>query len=86
MVFLGVDAFEVDLGAMAYHEDEAGINRLLAERAQRVVVVTDSSKLGRRAFARICRTDQVDVLVTDTDAPADLVGQLTEAGVDVRCV
>lgn len=86
VAILGVDALGVESGAMAYHEGEAGTNRLLAERAEKVVVVADSSKLDRRAFARICRVDEVDVLVTDTDAPADVVARLAEAGVDVRCV
>ena len=86
VAFLGVDALDVETGAMAYHEGEAGINRLLAKRAHRVVVVTDSSKLERRAFARICPVDEVDVLVTDSDAPADVVARLVDAGVDVHCV
>jgi hypothetical protein len=30
--------------------------------------------------------DQIDVLVTDADAPADVVARLAEAGVEVRCV
>jgi DeoR family transcriptional regulator, aga operon transcriptional repressor len=86
VAILGVDALDAELGAMAFHEGEAGINRLLAERAQKVVVVADSSKLTRRALARICRVDQIHVLVTDTDAPADVVARLVEAGVEVRCV
>jgi DeoR family transcriptional regulator, aga operon transcriptional repressor len=86
IAFLGVDALDVDLGAMACHEGEAGTNHLLVRRAKRVVVVADSSKLGRRAFARICPVDEVDTLVTDTEAPADVVARLTEAGVEVRCV
>lgn len=86
LVFLGVDGLDVEAGATAHHEGEAGINGLLARRARTVVVVTDSSKLERRAFARICRSDQVDVLVTDTDAPTAVVEGLCDAGIDVRCV
>jgi DeoR family transcriptional regulator of aga operon len=86
VAILGVDALDPELGAMAFNEGEASINRLLAERALKVVVVADSSKLTRRALARICRVDQIHVLVTDTDAPADVVARLAEAGVEVRCV
>ena len=86
VAFLGVDALDTENGAMASHEDEAGINRLLAARARVVVVVTDSSKLGRRAFARICRLPEIDILVTDGDAPPGVVAALVEAGIDVRCV
>ncbi|MEU4269080.1 DeoR/GlpR family DNA-binding transcription regulator [Streptomyces sp. NPDC026092] len=86
VVVLGVDGIDPDLGIMAHHEDEAGISRLFAERASRVVVVTDSSKMGRRAFARICGLDRVDVLVTDAAMPAEAVRRLTEAGVEVATV
>jgi DeoR family transcriptional regulator of aga operon len=86
VAFLGVDALDPDIGACAHHEGEASINALLARRARTVVVVTDSSKLGRRAFARICRVEDISVLITDTDAPQDVVTQLKDAGVDVRQV
>ncbi|MEU5216700.1 DeoR/GlpR family DNA-binding transcription regulator [Streptomyces sp. NPDC020807] len=86
VVVLGVDGVDAELGIMAHHEDEASISRLFAERASRVVVVTDSSKLGRRAFARICGLDRVDLVVTDTDISAEAVEQLNEAGVKVLTV
>ncbi|MGW2562768.1 DeoR/GlpR family DNA-binding transcription regulator [Streptomyces sp. NPDC001514] len=80
---LGVDAFDVVHGAAAHDEDEAAINRLLCERAQRVVVAADSTKLAARAFARICGTDQVDTLVTDAAVPDETAARFEEAGVVV---
>ncbi|NBH08098.1 DeoR/GlpR family DNA-binding transcription regulator [Amycolatopsis sp. SID8362] len=86
LLFLGVDAFDPDAGAFAHHEGEASINRLMVERAERVVAVADGSKLGRRAFARICETTQVHALVTDTDADPDAVRAFEAAGVAVQAV
>ncbi|MFE9401398.1 DeoR/GlpR family DNA-binding transcription regulator [Streptomyces sp. NPDC006530] len=83
---LGVGAFDVTHGASAHDEDEAGINRLLCERAERVVVAADSTKLGRRTFARICATAQVGTLVTDTAVSEETVAAFTEAGVVVVAV
>ncbi|WP_432074570.1 DeoR/GlpR family DNA-binding transcription regulator [Streptomyces wuyuanensis] len=80
---LGVNAFDVVHGAAAHDEDEAAINRLLCERAQRVVVAADSTKLGARAFARICATEQVDTLVTDSAVSDGTAAAFTEAGVTV---
>jgi DeoR/GlpR family transcriptional regulator of sugar metabolism len=82
-VFIGVDAIDAVHGATAHHEGEASINRTLARRAQQVVVVADSSKLGKRAFARICPLEDVDVLVTDRDAPAGLIEPFVAAGVEI---
>jgi DeoR family transcriptional regulator of aga operon len=86
LLFLGVDAFDPDAGAFAHHEGEASINRLMVERAERVVAVADGSKLGRRAFARICETAQVQALVTDAEADPEVVRAFEAAGVEVQAV
>ncbi|MFB8776764.1 DeoR/GlpR family DNA-binding transcription regulator [Streptomyces broussonetiae] len=83
---LGVVAFDADQGAAAHDEAEAAINRLLCERAGRVVVAADSSKLGRRAFARICATGAVDTLVTDVAVDDTTVRRFEEAGLRVVAV
>jgi DeoR family transcriptional regulator, aga operon transcriptional repressor len=85
-VFLGVDAVSGATGAMCQHEGEAGINSLMVERADRVVVVAGGSKVGRRAFARICTAARIDVLVTDATAPEDALSDLRAAGVTVQVV
>jgi DeoR family transcriptional regulator of aga operon len=58
----------------------------MAEHAKTVVVVADSSKLGQRAFVRVCPVGAVDILVTDDQAPDDLVTTFKRAGVEVRRV
>ncbi|RVU28583.1 DeoR/GlpR transcriptional regulator [Streptomyces antnestii] len=83
---LGVDAVHPRLGAATHDASEARANRSLAERAVTVILVADSSKLGRRAFAQVCALNAVSVLVTDTDAPETLVGEIAALGVEVLCV
>lgn len=80
---LGVDGVSAEHGATCDNEGEAEVNRRMAERADRVVVVADGSKVGRRAFARICATAEIDVLVTDGTADEADVAAFTEAGVRV---
>ncbi|MER8015058.1 DeoR/GlpR family DNA-binding transcription regulator [Streptomyces griseoluteus] len=83
---LGVGAFDPVHGAAAHDESEAAVNRLLCERAERVVVAADSSKLLRRAFARICGPEPVDTLVTDASVAPETVRRFEEAGVRVLAV
>ncbi|MFI9780651.1 DeoR/GlpR family DNA-binding transcription regulator [Streptomyces sp. NBC_01003] len=83
---LGVVGFDVAHGAAAHDEAEAAINRLLCERAERVIVAADSSKLGQRAFARICSTERIGTLVTDSAVDAATVERFEEAGVKVLAV
>ncbi len=83
VAILGVDGIDATGGATAHHEGEASINRLMTQRADRVIVAADSSKAGRRAFARICAADEVDVLVTDAGIDQVQSDLLADAGVGV---
>lgn len=82
-LFLGVDGFDVDHGLTTTNAYEAHLNQVMIEAAQRVIVVTDSSKFGLRGFSRICGIDDVHQLITDTDAPPAAVQRIEEMGVAV---
>ncbi|MGH3386421.1 MAG: DeoR/GlpR family DNA-binding transcription regulator [Nocardioidaceae bacterium] len=84
LAFLGVDGISLDRGATTHHEGEAEVNRLLACQAHKVVVVADGSKLGKAAFARICRISEIDVLVTtEESAPASELAELQGQDMEV---
>jgi DeoR family transcriptional regulator of aga operon len=85
-VFLGVDGISFEAGLMTHHEVEAHTNLALMERARRSVVVADSSKIGRTAFARICAIERVHELITDGAADDGAVAAIREAGVAVTVV
>lgn len=86
VVLVGVDGISVAAGLTTHHDVEAHTNRALIARARRVVVVTDSSKIGQVAFARICDLESVDEVISDTGADDEEVGRLREAGVEVTLV
>jgi len=78
IAFIGVNALSADEGASTHDEREAQVNRMMASRATRAVVVADSSKIGRAAFARIGGPELFRTVITDAPAPT-----LVEAGYDV---
>jgi len=67
---LSVDGVSVEDGLTLYYSNEAALARKMIECSDTVIVAADSSKIGRRAFARITDTVKTDVLVT-TCAPND---------------
>lgn len=85
-VFLGVDGISFEAGLTTHHEVEAHTNLALMVRARRSVVVADSSKIGRTAFARICAIERVHELITDGAADDGAVTAIREAGVAVTVV
>jgi DeoR family transcriptional regulator of aga operon len=81
---IGVDGVSVQAGLTTHHEVEAQTNRALVQTAARVIVVADSSKIGRRGFARIGQVGAVADLVTDAEARDADVRDLERAGVRVH--
>ena len=86
LVVLGVDGIDPEAGLTTHHEVEAHTNRALIERAEHAVVVADSSKIGRVAFARICALSSVHELVTDNAADPSMLRDIADAGVQITTV
>jgi DeoR family transcriptional regulator of aga operon len=83
-LFLGVDGLDLQRGITTHFEGEAILNRKMARVAREVVAVTDSSKFGRTCLHRIMGIEEVNVLITDADAPEESLDQARRLGCDVR--
>jgi DeoR/GlpR family transcriptional regulator of sugar metabolism len=68
------------------HQLVAQIGATLVSRARHIVVVADSSKVGRRGFTPIAPAESIGVLVTDRDADPVEIANLRARGVDVRLI
>ena len=86
MLFLGVDGIDLERGVSTHHEDEARLNRCMCQVAERIVVVTDSTKFGRRSLHKIIDTLRIHTLITDDAVPADILSGLRNAGIEVLLV
>ncbi len=82
-LFLGVDGFSMDRGITTHFEGEALLNRRMVDTATQVIAVTDSSKFGRTCLHRIIDIADLDLLITDANAPADVVEGARRLGVEV---
>lgn len=83
ILFLGVDGFDVTHGITTPGVAEAQVNRMMAEIAQKIIVVTDSSKFGRRSLAHILPISKIDVVITDSGIPDEDHERLIKEGVKV---
>lgn len=86
LVVIGVDGIDAQAGCTTHQEVEAYANRALIGRAKRAIVAADGSKLGKVAFARICGTEDIDELITDSGADASEMELLSAAGIAVTTV
>ncbi|SDH91882.1 transcriptional regulator, DeoR family [Actinokineospora alba] len=65
VAFVGTNGLTADRGLSTPDQAEAAVKSAMVTAARRVVVLTDSSKVGTECFARFATLDQVDVIVTD---------------------
>lgn len=63
--FVGVNGIDPEFGPTVHDEGEAAVNALMASRAANAVIVTDSSKIGRRTFATLGEPGLFGTLITD---------------------
>ncbi|WP_028478508.1 DeoR/GlpR family DNA-binding transcription regulator [Nocardia sp. CNY236] len=83
VAFIGTNGLTVAHGLSTPDADEAAIKRMMVASAHRVVVVADSTKVGREDLIRFAPIEQCDVLVTDDDLPRSARSALSDCGVEV---
>lgn len=82
-LFIGVDGLDVDYGITSGTVEESELTQQMIKSAEQTIVVTDSSKVGKRGFARICALDKISVLVTDRGLSEEDKRRIEDAGVKV---
>jgi DeoR family fructose operon transcriptional repressor len=83
VVFLGTNGISAGHGFSTPDEAEAAVKQAMARAGQRVVVLGDSSKIGREHLVRFATVEDVDVLVTDDEADPAVVAELEFSGIEV---
>lgn len=85
-LFLGVDGIDVEVGLTTTSVAEAHLNRQMMAASQKVIVLTDSSKFGKRGIGRICGIEEVNQVITDSGIPDHYVNHLESMGIEVTIV
>ncbi|MCI0920144.1 DeoR/GlpR family DNA-binding transcription regulator [Sphingobacterium rhinopitheci] len=83
IVFLGVDGIDLDFGITISNLTEATLNQKMIATSQKVVILADSSKFGRRGLGKICNIEDVDYIVTDSNISSKYINALEESGLKV---
>lgn len=83
---LGTDGISAPGGVTTHDETEARTNHAMVAHAQRVMVVTDGSKVGRLTLAKMADLREIHTLVTDASANSEELDRIAAAGVDIHVV
>lgn len=82
-LFLGTDGIDCKFGISTSNIAEANLNKLMIENSNKVFVLSDRSKFGKKGLGKICDFDDIDYLVTDKDVDGALRKELDDNSVKV---
>lgn len=83
VAFIGTNGVSVAHGLTTPDRAEAAVKRTMIAAARRAVVLADHTKFEADHFAQFGELNDIDVLITDTTLHADLLAEVSEAGVRV---
>lgn len=85
-LFLGVDGLEAQYGCSTTNMLEAKLNSLMIKAAQKTIILTDSTKFGKKSFGKICNLRDIDQIITDDGISKHSKDLILEAGVELTIV
>ena len=81
--YLTTCGISVEAGITYQRMDELSVQKCMMEASDHIIVIADSSKLGKNSLVRMCGIDQVSTLITDSQITAEQIEQFKNAGVNV---
>lgn len=83
IAFIGIDGIDPVFGASISNLAEAGLNQKIIAIAQKVVILADHTKFGKRGIAKICDLKHIDYVITDNKSSKKIISELEEHGIQV---
>ncbi|MGB9641472.1 MAG: DeoR/GlpR family DNA-binding transcription regulator [Anaerolineales bacterium] len=82
-LFLGAAGVDLEAGLTEYNLEDTLVKQVMIKNAKQVILVADSSKLGRIAFTSIAPLSVVHTLVTDEAIDANWLARLRKLNLEV---
>ncbi len=86
LLFAGTDGITLDFGVTTDNVLEKEIHQLMVTRADRVIVASDSTKIGVKNVQGVFPVEAMQTFITDADAPQDFLEALRRRGINVISV
>lgn len=85
-LYLGVDGIDFEFGITTSNSMEAQLNRSMMRIVQKVIVLADHTKFGKRGFSRICGLDEIYEIITDKGISKTIEDRFINSGIKVTIV
>ncbi|SFK66740.1 DeoR C terminal sensor domain-containing protein [Brevibacillus centrosporus] len=69
--FLSVDGLLIHKGITCYDPERAVLAKRFIENANESIILADHSKIGISTLSKVAELKEIDIVISDTKAPAD---------------
>ena len=84
IAFIVPSGFSSKNGLTSGNYSECELKKLIVQKARRVIVLMDASKLDKSLPYTFCGIEDLDTIITDAPLPEDITRQCEAAGVDIK--
>lgn len=81
--FIGMDGVSLVNGLSSFDEKEGMVTKTMAEHADKVYLLCDSSKIEKDSYFRFAPISLIDTLITDSEVKNQLVRRYKDKGVEI---
>lgn len=82
--FFGAKGFTLEDGFTDPSPLYIRLKNAMKKNTEKIILMIDSSKFGTRSLIQVMNLNEVDIIVTDDEAPREIVDALLKKGVDIR--
>lgn len=86
VAFMGAESVDSSLGFMAPDSDDCECKKKICERSQKVIVLADSSKIGKKSMYHYANFNDVDFFITDNKCAQEDVDKIRQSTTCITCV
>ncbi len=84
--FFGAHGISLPEGLTDVSAEEAEVKRAIVAMCRQTIALLDATKWGRVGLASFAQPDEINTIITDVHAPAELVEQVRAVGIEVILV
>lgn len=81
-LFIGADGIDLNIGITTFNEVHS-VSKAMCDAAEKIILLVDSSKFGRKSPNIVCTLDKIDTIITDPGLPEEYLLGLQKKGINV---
>lgn len=85
-LFIGTDGYSPKIGFTGKNLMRTETVKAMSESAEKIIILTDSSKFSERGVVSQFRANEINYLFTDTNIPEDILESLKNEKVEIKMV